>query len=115
LNPTNLQIANWLDPEHKRDGWWTSTRPDYELGGDNTAYFAATDKVKYTGPDFYDPAACAEEVEPVVLERCEYRRTFNDTEISIPFNAHFNEIVNHNHHPTACILALAKIKEADHA
>ena len=111
MTPTNEQIAAWLDPDRKRDGWWISNRPAYELGGNNTEYFAASGEVKYTGPDFYTHAACAEEVEPVVLAAgCQYRRNFDDTEISIPFNAHFNEIVNHEHHPTACILALAKLK-----
>lgn len=112
MNPTNLEIANWLDPEHKRAGWWTSTRPSYELGGDNTAYFAASDEVKYTGPDFYAAGVCEEEVVPVVLANCyTITRTAEATEVATPFSAHFTEITRHKHHPTAINLALAKIKE----
>lgn len=119
MNPTNLQIANWLDPEHKRKDWWTSTRPSYELGGDNTAYFAASDEVKYTGPDFYAPGVCEEEVVPVVLAVKDlfYERDYETTEIKCYINNHADPDwrIIHGHHPTAINLALAKIKEADHA
>lgn len=112
MNPTNLQIANWLDPEHKRKDWWASTRPAYELGGDNTAYFAASDEVKYTGPDFYAPGVCEEEVVPVVLAHgCVICRTHGNTIVTVPRKF---GVMDH-HHPTAINMALAKIKEADHA
>lgn len=119
--PTNEQIALLLDPQRKRKDWWTSTCPAYELGGDNTAYFDASDDVKYTGPDFYAAGVCAEEVEPE-LERqgCWWKRTRHTwTDWAAKYLTqvflHSTKIASDNHHPTAINLALAKIKESDHA
>lgn len=38
-----------------REKYGSDTAPSYELGGDNTAYFAASDEIKYTGPEIGTP------------------------------------------------------------
>jgi len=106
MSPTNEQIAACLDPQRKRDGWWMVTR--IPVGNKPM-------QTKYTGPDFYAAGVCAEEVEPVVWEAgCTVTRwRGNETNIFKPEHE-TDEIrawVTHTHHPTACILALAKIKE----
>ena len=121
MTPTNEQIAAWLDPDRKRDGWWREMRWCSKCGSDHSSLDipagcpqATPVTYKYTGPDFYDAAVCEVDVVPVVLDAgCQYWRTHEFTQISRPINTHFNEITRHHHHPTACILALAKIKEVN--
>ena len=102
--PTNEQIALWLDPERKRDGWWTV--------------------IGYTGPDFYAPGVCEEEVAPELEQQgCWWARQktkggeYETTVYRSSKTKHqTSEIIGrHAHHPTAINLALAKIKEATHA
>ena len=108
MTPTNEQIAAWLDPERKRDGWWNrECQENMEWG-----------PWHFTGPDFYAPGVCEEEVVRVVLEVKDlyYERDYETTEIKCYINNHADPAwrIIHAHHPTACIMALAKIKEVNH-
>ena len=123
--PTNEQIALWLDPQRKHAGWWEQCNGCDGAGEYNGNFlYAKVDHTVtcgecdgegwyFTGPDFYAAGVCAEEVEPVVLAKCyTITRTAEATEVATPFSSHFTEITRHHHHPTACALALAKIKES---
>ena len=76
----------------------------------------------YTGPDFYTPAACAQFVEPFILNvhrapsdfvfRIIRYDSMTCVEWLMPLEGEdWEEIARHADHPTACALALAKIME----
>lgn len=55
-NETAADLLDAVGVEWKqRADLCRDSRPAYEIGGDNTAYFAATDEVTYTGPALGTP------------------------------------------------------------
>lgn len=110
--PTNEQIAAWLDPQRKRAGWWMVTRIPF---GNKPM------QTKYTGPDFYAPGEALAEVESCLDKHDVWRVRGNyHTYVYLGSESYYRDYKNkpdlqHAHHPTAINLALAKIKEADHA
>ena len=101
--PTNDQVALWLDPERKREGWWKHP-------------YSWHKGLVFTGPDFTQPGPCAEFVEPALEELdCGWMRNFNKEQIcwttqlwklnKFCRKTPLSENPNHQH---ACLLALAE-------
>jgi hypothetical protein len=98
--PTNEQVALWLDPDRKREGWWEHP-------------YSWHKGLVFTGPDFTTPAACAEFVEPFLDLHDIWRlRGWKQSMIWFGAVAYFLQqkpAIDEDNHQRACLLAMAEV------